>query len=126
MSIAVGDDGRIYAGTLGGDLYISSESSSSVATDAATTGSAGITLGGIYPNPARDRMTIPFTLSHRTGARITLCDPLGRVVAGKEIESLDAGARTIELDIASCPSGVYLCTLDADGARRTAVVTVVR
>ncbi|MBL0175193.1 MAG: hypothetical protein IPP94_08030 [Ignavibacteria bacterium] len=84
-------------------------------------------LHAAWPNPAADRLRIPFSLSVETPVRIAVY-----TVAGEEIRSLrreeflPAGSHVLTADIAALRSGSYLLEFTADGIRGTQLIHVQR
>lgn len=74
-------------------------------------------LGLPFPNPARDRVTIPFALDQAATAHVSVLDALGRTVAVLHDGSLPAGSQSLTWDLTgSVAAGVYLVRFeDGDG-----------
>jgi len=84
------------------------------------------TLGFVYPNPARDRAKILFTLTAPTSVRLTILDTLGREVALLSEGARGAGEHIFALDATVLQPGVYIVRLDVDGRTETRRLTLVR
>jgi hypothetical protein len=81
-----------------------------------------------YPNPARDRATVPFAVPEGTDAesvQMRLYDVLGRRVRTVRA-SAEPGRHALRLDTGDLASGVYFLRLRAGETIRTRKVTVVR
>lgn len=92
---------------------------SGVADDAALAGALRI-----YPVPATDMVTIAVDGDGAAGdIAVALIDGRGRIVAEGEATN---GSRTIALDIAALPSGVYRCRITAGEAVVVRPLVVVR
>lgn len=87
---------------------------------------AGITLALPRPNPARDRVSFPFTLTAPARVSLTLSSGDGRVVRVAPAELFPAGAQSIELNVADLPAGVYYATVDGGGMRAVRSVVLLR
>ena len=86
-----------------------------------------LALIGAWPNPARRELTVSFSLPAGERGRLELVDPLGRRVAGLDLEGGASGARQVELfGPQAPPPGVYLVRLMSGAALRLAKVVVVR
>jgi hypothetical protein len=88
----------------------------------ATSERATLRLGASYPNPARDRAEVRFSLEKPGPVRVSVLDLAGRRVRTLEEGWSPAGERTIAWDGENslgrpCPAGVYLFVLEADGRR---------
>ena len=92
---------------------------------------ARVQLGRPAPNPlvrgAAAGATIAFSLPVRAShARLVVFDAGGRRVATLLDGPAEAGPHSARWDASNVPSGVYLVSLDALGARRTVKLAVVR
>ncbi|MFM9027817.1 MAG: T9SS type A sorting domain-containing protein [Bacteroidota bacterium] len=67
----------------------------------------------VYPNPARESVTVDFQQAQSGKATIELLDVLGRSVLTRELDNLDSGAQRVELPLSSerSSSGIYLLRL---------------
>ncbi|MEP0546240.1 MAG: PA domain-containing protein [Rhodothermales bacterium] len=91
-----------------------------------TTPEGTFVLESAYPNPVASRATIGFELPTAQDVRLTVYDVLGREVATLVDGVRQAGAQSVELDVASLPSGVYVYRLSAGATQLTQTLTVVR
>jgi|GEM_PF-1486409 len=67
----------------------------------------------VYPNPAREQLTLRLTGESRGEARVTLTDPAGRTVRQFATEKpRDLAER--QLDVASLPPGLYLLSVQTN------------
>ncbi len=72
----------------------------------------------VYPNPARDRASLSFTLAQPEAVRVRVYDVVGRIVRAPAAERRSAGQQRMTLDVSGLPSGVYLVAVEAGGQRR--------
>ena len=79
-----------------------------------------------YPNPARSAATVSADLARAGAVRLAVVDALGREVAVLVEGHRPAGPLRAAWPTAGLAPGAYVLVLDADGARRSARVTVVR
>jgi hypothetical protein len=86
----------------------------------------GYDLGQSIPNPARERVTIPYAIARaghvRLGLRSIVGGDLVSLVDGKQ----SAGEHRVDTDISALPSGLYLYTLEVDGITISRQMLVVR
>ncbi|MEM6647820.1 MAG: T9SS type A sorting domain-containing protein [Bacteroidota bacterium] len=82
-------------------------------------------LETIYPNPARDRATISYTIDTRTDASLHVYDVLGRRVETLAEGMHDAGTYTVRADVALA-SGVYMVRLETPASQATQQLVVAR
>ncbi len=69
-------------------------------------------LRDLAPNPARDAVTIQFTLANDGPATLSLVDLAGRVVAAREVGDLGRGAHIVRFgELARLSPGVYFARL---------------
>ena len=79
-----------------------------------------------YPNPARSAATVAADLARSGAVRLAVVDVLGREVAVLVEGVRPAGPLRAAWPVAGLAPGAYVVVLDADGARQTVRVTVVR
>jgi hypothetical protein len=72
-----------------------------------------------YPNPFNPTTTIKYTLSKSSLVNLSVYDVLGRKVAALVDERQSAGEKTALFDGSQLSSGVYFYTIQADNARQT-------
>jgi hypothetical protein len=86
-----------------------------------------LTLSAPYPNPATDRITVPFTLASDASVRISLYDMSGALIRVATQGNLhDRGTHAVVVHTAGLSSGTYMLELFAGGERRTAIVGIVQ
>ncbi len=89
--------------------------------------SAVVAFEAAYPAPARDWLTLNFTLPVESGVGLSVHDVTGReIVRLYDGQLLDSGAHSIVLPVGEWRSGLYLCTLTVDGRRLVRRAMVVR
>ncbi|PSQ89432.1 MAG: hypothetical protein BRD45_03205 [Bacteroidetes bacterium QS_8_64_10] len=84
-----------------------------------------VTLKPSYPNPFRNRATIPYGLPKAGAVRIAVYDVMGRRVlvdAGRKA----AGWHEVRLRAKGLASGVYFYRISASGTQRTRRLVVAR
>jgi hypothetical protein len=83
-------------------------------------------LEAVWPNPFRDRVHVRYALPVPGRVRLAVYDVLGREVAVLTDRPHAAGAHEATLEAAPLAAGVYLVVLEAEGARATRKVTLLR
>jgi len=83
-------------------------------------------LGSAYPNPVSARTTIGFELPVAQDVTLTVYDVLGRQVATLVDGMRQAGPQSVEFDVSSLPSGVYVYRLEAGSTQLMERMTIVR
>jgi hypothetical protein len=78
----------------------------------------------VWPNPARGRATVAFTLQAPSTARLAVYDGLGRAVLARELGTLPAGRHEMALDLSALAPGLYVVRVTAGEA--TGVVRFTR
>ena len=86
-------------------------------------GDAALHLGQARPNPAQERVVIPFTAPTGSSVRFTVYNAWGEQV-GAMTPGTDAGS--VALDVSGFAPGLYYYRLDVDGQTLTRTMTVVR
>ena len=80
-----------------------------------------------YPSPARDWLTLNFTLPEESVVNLAVYDVSGReIVRVYDQHSILAGARSVVLPVGEWRAGLYLCRLEACGTRMVKRAMVVR
>ena len=107
----------------GQELWALKRSGSS-STPPVVSGDASLRISRTTPNPARETITISYTLAQAGKATMTLHDILGRRSAILLDTYLPEGSHTVECDVRDLPAGLYSCRLVAGDAivSRTVVV----
>lgn len=91
-------------------------------TPAAVVPGLALSLG---PNPARDALTVRFTLASATRARVELLDLAGRRIASREVTGAGAHAETFGA-LAQLPPGLYLARVTSPEGTRGARFVLTR
>ncbi len=78
-------------------------------------GRDGIVLGQNSPNPAGLKTTIPFVLPLPAEASVSIINTLGMEVWQSGILNYTAGAHSVEADLSTLPSGIYIYILKTGG-----------
>lgn len=71
----------------------------------------------IYPNPARDEVTLDFNLSTSQNVSIKLFDTLGQEAITITETNLDAGNHSQIVDISTLNNGIYFCIIESEEGR---------
>ncbi|MCB2204520.1 choice-of-anchor D domain-containing protein [bacterium] len=86
----------------------------------------GITLGKPYPNPARDRVTVPYSLLRDTEVTVSVFDSFGRLVRQDALGWRRAGAHGVDIPCAGLPSGLYLYRISSGTGSESATMLISR
>ncbi len=78
---------------------------------------SSITIGKIYPNPARDVLNVSFDLGQDADATITIMDIMGRTVFQSSNNYL-SGKQTETINVSNLAEGHYILTVSS-GAKRS-------
>ena len=111
-ALALDPDGFLYAGTLLGTVYRSTNPTTSVSTPDATIAS-GWRLEQNYPNPFNPKTVVSCQLVVASNLKLVVYDLLGREVAVLLDEYKVPGTYRFEFDGAKFASGVYICRMTA-------------
>jgi hypothetical protein len=88
---------------------------------------AGVSFGGVRPNPAEGAMSVTFALESGSSARLEVLDVAGRRLLSQEVGMLGPGQHVLRLDkTASLPAGIYTVRLTQSGRVFTARAAIVR
>ena len=69
----------------------------------------------VYPNPAKEKIAVDFTLKAETTVVIELTDLSGKVISSKNLGSTKAGNHSVEIPTAALSNGVYVLKLTSNG-----------
>jgi hypothetical protein len=97
-----------------------------VSTEGADELPAHVALHAGYPNPFNPSTTLAFDLPGSADVRLHVFDMLGRRVSTLIDEHRPAGRHAVTFDAHGLASGTYLVILDADGARKTQTVVMMK
>ncbi|MCZ7556219.1 MAG: SBBP repeat-containing protein [Bacteroidia bacterium] len=90
-------------------------------------GALAVSFETAYPSPARDWLTLNFTLPAESNSSLSVHDITGREIAlVYDKQSIPGGSHSVVLPVAEWRSGLYLCTLTAGAVRITRRVIVMR
>ncbi len=90
-------------------------------------GALELALAGARPNPTSQNLSVAFTLTDASPARVELLDPAGRRVLSREVGALGSGSHVVRLaEGRSVPPGVYHLRLTTKGRSLLARVVIIR
>ena len=69
----------------------------------------------MYPNPAKDTVTIEYNTKETHAVNIDVCDVLGKKITSINKGKVDAGNHEFEIGTTQFKSGVYFVTISIDG-----------
>lgn len=123
----------LYPGALGagaafmtiyrGELYFTATGGDSISTELYKlgSGSSGIIKTNsntdikIYPNPAKDKVSIEWNSNHTTTALVIVTDVTGKIVSKTTVEANGKA----EVNFWQLQKGIYFVTIESDGSRQT-------
>jgi enterochelin esterase-like enzyme len=80
--------------------------------------SQGFHVGRAWPNPATERITLPFALARSEHLRISVCDLLGRELRILHDARVEAGSHRLSLTIPALNPGLYFLHVAGERAVR--------
>ncbi len=101
-SYAYNDRGRVY----GNDIKFTASLISGIDETA-----VNMNKFLVYPNPAKERATVSFSLGSQERVTLQITDLAGKEVLIKGNESFPQGAHQMNLDLTSLKNGIYICRL---------------
>jgi Bacterial Ig domain/Secretion system C-terminal sorting domain len=82
-------------------------------------------LESVYPNPARDQITLRIANPTPATASVRVVDALGRVRETRTLQ-LEAGRHQVRFDTLRLPSGFYMVLVEVHGTRMSVPVLIAR
>lgn len=76
---------------------------------------AGSALGAVYPQPLRDRGSLPLRLAQPSAVTVTVFDAVGRQLTATPLTYLPAGTQVIDLDLTTAAAGLYVVRVTING-----------
>lgn len=80
----------------------------------------------IYPNPARDFVTVSYSLSEADEVNLVLTDLSGKTVQVIESRRLEEGNYQFQYETANLTAGVYFCTLMTSSSKTTKKIVIIK
>jgi choice-of-anchor B domain-containing protein len=112
--------GYVYGSTIEGFLTVLQFDQ----TIGRETGQQPELFGLAFPNPANDRISVPFSLEKITQVRVSLYDGLGREVKLLANDTYDAGTHQWEATVTDLAPGIYTIRILAGEAATTTTVAI--
>jgi hypothetical protein len=100
--------GVIYGATYGRGIIILDEFQKPVGIFGPSSPIADITSISIYPNPAKDNITVSFTLDQASNSELKVYDLNGRLLKDVKLGRLDKGKQLLNQNVADLPKGTYM------------------
>ena len=69
-----------------------------------------LSIGGLFPNPARDKVNVIIETPQRDRVMVVVTDMGGKIVK-QQLENVDVGSNTVPVEIGNLASGSYLVKL---------------
>lgn len=76
-----------------------------------------------HPNPASDKVAVPFTLKNTSDVKVSLVNAFGQVVATENYKGVQSA--TVNFNVSTLPAGVYMYTIEAAGNVKSGRVSVI-
>lgn len=79
----------------------------------------------LYPNPASQNTTISFSIADKNNVVVSVYDVLGNIVSTiSQINELEKGSHSINLNTSNLASGIYYISLTVNGVKETKKLVV--
>ncbi len=88
--------------------------------------SSGVTMEGVFPNPAKDDASVAFNMSNAGKVEIIVTNAVGQVVHKENYGTMPAGHNKVKVDLAGLSTGVYLMNLVTEGGNTVQRFSVVK
>lgn len=100
------------------------------ADDASSVNDAGVIqdfeITNIYPNPAKDMVSINFNLPSAGNVDIAIYDVLGNKITDVYNGFLNNGIRSVNFDASNLISGIYYCNVTFNGHKASKVLNIIK
>ncbi len=119
-------EGDIYAGTHGRGIFRTSSVSGTISIDEPqkVEKQALVNKLEIFPNPAKDQVSIALNLENRADVAINIRDINGKLVKTQNFKKLARGTKDVTLDISRLAAGSYILSLQEGTKVRTGKLIV--
>ena len=121
-TFGIDENNELFIGALNGKLYKLEDPSGSVDDPE----EAGAMLHPAVPNPATDRVTIPYEIMARTKVSLALYNAIGEKITQLVEGVEEKGKHDIEFDTTGIPAGVYYARLSTGQGQISRKVTVIK
>jgi hypothetical protein len=119
-------DGNKYKDTLWIDIIVSGDDTW-IPSSVSETKAGAFSLGSVCPNPAREKATLPLSLTERMSASVKVVDILGREVLKLGGQVFEGGTNYIDVDTHNFSAGMYFIVIaDSHGGMYTRAFTVTK
>jgi len=80
----------------------------------------------MFPNPAKDKVTVEFTLNEQSQVQVQILDAAGRVVANGANTQMSKGVQKVDISTANLAAGIYNVKIQTAAGNRIERLTVVK
>ncbi|MFW6226674.1 MAG: T9SS type A sorting domain-containing protein, partial [Bacteroidota bacterium] len=127
VSFAVPAGSHVFKWTYEKDMYVSNYADKvwiddvsfpQIATPAGEDEIYDFSAISIYPNPARNKQYMEFSLNRNAQVRVNLLDATGRKISELINSDMQAGSHKTSWDLSDLPSGLYLVEININGSQQ--------
>lgn len=80
----------------------------------------------MFPNPAKDKVTVEFTLNEQSQVQVQILDAAGRVVANGANTQMSKGVQKVDISTANLAAGIYNVKIQTAAGNRIERLTIVK
>ncbi len=80
----------------------------------------------VYPNPARDEVSVRLTLDVPGKVRVSVMDLTGKTIQAQEISRMQAGQHEVQIPVQSIQNGTYLIVMENGSEKSVRKLQIVR
>ncbi|MDR1792128.1 MAG: T9SS type A sorting domain-containing protein [Bacteroidales bacterium] len=121
----VSNFGKIYAATYGLGIFVDETYESIIPPTIPPYGSTVSALK-VYPNPAKDYITVDYTLANSSAVVIEIIDVQGKIITSKVLGKQAKGNHLTTLDCSGLALGNYLVSIITGNTRQSAKVLILK
>lgn len=86
---------------------------------------SNVNIGAVYPNPANNTITVPFSVTANANVNVSVSNLLGQVLMTQSFNNVAAGqSKKAVFNTSELANGVYIYTVESEGSRVANRVTV--
>jgi hypothetical protein len=83
-------------------------------------------IGSVFPNPAKDQLSIELNLMDNSPVSVKLYNMLGQEIVSHNYGMTPTGSNVLQLEVGTVPPGMYMCNVTAGAYSLTKNIVIQR